>query len=59
MRIGLVLNPSKGGWERALEGVVAAAQAAGWPDPDVHLTTREDCGHLSLIHISEPTRRPG
>ena len=29
MRIGLVLNPSKGGWERALEGVVAAAQAAG------------------------------
>lgn len=45
MRAALVLNPSKGGWERALEAVVAAAQAAGWPDPDVHLTTRDDCGH--------------
>ena len=29
MRAALVLNPSKEGWERALEAVVAAAQAAG------------------------------
>ncbi|WP_435201636.1 diacylglycerol/lipid kinase family protein [Janibacter sp. GS2] len=45
MRSALVINPSKGGWERALEAVTAAARAAGWPEPAVHLTTREDTGH--------------
>ena len=45
MRSALVLNPSKGGWERALEAVTAAAEAAGWPEPAVHLTTREETGH--------------
>ncbi|MGN7247354.1 diacylglycerol/lipid kinase family protein [Janibacter anophelis] len=44
MRVALVLNPSKGGWERVLEGVTSAAAAAGWPDPAVHLTTREETG---------------
>lgn len=46
MRIALVLNPSKGGWERVLDEVTTAAAQAGWPDPAVHLTTREETGHL-------------
>lgn len=45
MRSALVVNPSKGGWERALEAVTAQARAAGWPEPAVHLTTREETGH--------------
>lgn len=44
MRSALVVNPSKGGWERALEAVAEAALAAGWPEPVVHLTTREETG---------------
>lgn len=46
MRVALVLNPSKGGWERVLDEVTTAAAQAGWPDPAVHLTTREETGHL-------------
>lgn len=45
MRSALVINPSKGGWERALEAVTGAAQEAGWPEPTVRLTTREETGH--------------
>lgn len=45
MRSALVINPSKGGWERALEAVTDAAREAGWPDPTVHLTTRQETGH--------------
>lgn len=44
MRSALVVNPAKGGWERALDAVTAATRAAGWPDPAVHLTTREETG---------------
>lgn len=44
MRTALVLNPAKGGWERVLDGVTAAAAQAGWPDPAVHLTTRAETG---------------
>ena len=45
MRTALVVNPAKGGWERALEAVTAAAHAEGWPAPAVHLTTRDETGH--------------
>lgn len=45
MRSALVINPAKGGWERALEGVTAAAEGAGWPKPAVHLTTRDETGY--------------
>ncbi len=45
MRSALVINPSKGGWERALEAVTDAADEAGWPEPVVRLTTREETGH--------------
>lgn len=45
MRSALVINPSKGGWERALDAVTDAAHEAGWPEPTVHLTTREETGH--------------
>ncbi|WP_068260081.1 diacylglycerol/lipid kinase family protein [Janibacter limosus] len=44
MRVALVLNPSKGGWERVLDEVTSTASAAGWPDPTVQLTTREETG---------------
>lgn len=44
MRSALVVNPSKGGWERALEAVTDAAAEAGWPEPAVHLTTRAETG---------------
>lgn len=44
MRSALVINPSKGGWERALDEVTAAAREAGWPEPAVHLTTRAETG---------------
>lgn len=44
MRVALVLNPSKGGWERVLDRVTAAATEAGWPPPTVHLTTRDATG---------------
>lgn len=44
MRSAFVVNPAKGGWERALDAVTAATGAAGWPDPAVHLTTREETG---------------
>lgn len=46
MRVALVLNPSKGGWERVLDAVTAAAAQAGWPDPAVHLTTRDETGFV-------------
>lgn len=45
MRVALVLNPSKGGWERVLDEVTTAAAQAGWPDPAVHLTTRDETGY--------------
>lgn len=45
MRSALVINPSKGGWERALDAVTDAADETGWPEPTVHLTTREETGH--------------
>lgn len=44
MRSALVVNPSKGGWERALEAVTDAAEAAGWPEPTVQLTTPQETG---------------
>lgn len=44
MRTALVVNPSKGGWERALDEVTATAHEAGWPEPGVHLTTRTETG---------------
>lgn len=44
MRSALVVNPSKGGWERALDEVTSAARASGWPEPAVHLTTRAETG---------------
>ncbi len=45
MRSALVINPSKGGWEKALEAVTDAAASAGWPAPAVHLTTVAEPGH--------------
>lgn len=50
MRSALVINPSKGGWERALEAVNAAAEEAGWPAPAVHLTTRRETGATQAAH---------
>lgn len=44
MRLGLVLNPSKGGWERVLDAVTAHARQSRWPEPAVHLTSREETG---------------
>lgn len=44
MRSALVINPSKGGWVRALEAVTDAVAEAGWPEPAVHLTTTEETG---------------
>lgn len=44
MRSALVVNPSKAGWERALEAVTRTAEEAGWPSPSIHLTTREETG---------------
>lgn len=44
MRTALVINPSKGGWERALEAVTDATAEAGWPEPAVQLTTRAETG---------------
>lgn len=45
MRSALVINPAKGGWERALDAVTDATGEAGWPEPAVHLTTRAETGH--------------
>lgn len=44
MRSALVINPAKGGWERALDAVTERAESAGWPTPAVHLTTRAETG---------------
>lgn len=45
MRTAVVLNPSKGGWERVLDAVTSATASAGWPAPTVRLTTRTETGH--------------
>lgn len=44
MRSALIINPAKGGWERALEAVTTQAESAGWPTPEVQLTTRAETG---------------
>ncbi|WP_338749601.1 diacylglycerol/lipid kinase family protein [Janibacter alittae] len=49
MRSALVVNPSKGGWERALEAVSERALSAGWPAPTVHLTTRAETGRAQAM----------
>ena len=44
MRTAIVANPTRAGWERALDGLADAAQEAGWPEPEVALTSREETG---------------
>ncbi len=44
MRTALVANPARAGWERALDGLADAAEAAGWPEPIVRLTSRAETG---------------
>lgn len=53
MRSALVINPAKGGWERALEAVTERAQSAGWPTPAVHLTTRIETGRAQAASAVE------
>lgn len=53
MRCALVINPAKGGWERALEAVTTRAEAAGWRTPTVHLTTRAETGRAQAASAVE------
>lgn len=53
MRLALVLNPAKGGWERVLDGVTSAAAQAGWSTPAVHLTTRGETGRSQALAAVE------
>ncbi|NYF98169.1 diacylglycerol kinase family protein [Janibacter cremeus] len=53
MRSALVINPAKGGWERALDAVTTRVAAAGWPAPAVHLTTRAETGRAQAASAVE------